>query len=171
MQPSAITIVPSNNVPRTCVQRVSETFAVKVVQNAIAGMVQRCWLQSLALRWKAVSACNCKHCKKKIARGFVCKFLAINKFWWRWGELNPCVDWVWRWSLHTYSAFIVFRPLLRQRTGRAADYISLKSRISPEIMGNARALTDAAYTLAPGQAQRRGGIKPPMRTLRSQLFV
>ena len=31
-------------------------------------------------------------------------------------------------------------------------------------------LIDAAYTLAPGQAQRRGGIMPPMRTLRSQLL-
>ena len=35
----------------------------------------------------------------------------------------------------------------------------------------ARALIDAAYTLAPGQAQRRGRLKQPMRTLRSQLFV
>ena len=34
----------------------------------------------------------------------------------------------------------------------------------------ARVLTDAAYTLVPGQAQRRGGIMPPMRTLRSQLL-
>ena len=76
-------LIIRNNVPRTCVQRVSETFAEKVVQNAIAGMVQRCRLQSLALRWKAVSACNCKGYKKKIARDFVYKSLAINKFWWR----------------------------------------------------------------------------------------
>ena len=34
----------------------------------------------------------------------------------------------------------------------------------------ARALIDAACTLAPGQAQRRGGIMPPVRTLRSQLL-
>ena len=34
-------LIISNNVPRTCVQRISETFAVKVVQNAIAGMVLR----------------------------------------------------------------------------------------------------------------------------------
>ena len=34
-------LIISNNVPRTCVQRVSETFAEKVVQNAVAGMVQR----------------------------------------------------------------------------------------------------------------------------------
>ena len=34
-----------------------------------------------------------------------------------------------------------------------------------------RALDDATCTLAPGQAQRRGGkIMPPMRTLRSQLL-
>jgi len=33
-------LIINNNVPRTCVQCVSETFAVKVVQNAIAGMVQ-----------------------------------------------------------------------------------------------------------------------------------
>ena len=31
----------NNNTPRTCVKRVSETFAVKAVQNAIAGMVLR----------------------------------------------------------------------------------------------------------------------------------
>ena len=35
-------LIINNNSPRTCVQRVSETFAVKVVQNAITGMVQRC---------------------------------------------------------------------------------------------------------------------------------
>jgi len=34
----------------------------------------------------------------------------------------------------------------------------------------ARALIDAAYTLAPSQAQRRGGIMPPEQTLRSQLL-
>ena len=34
-------LIISNDVPRTCLQRVSETFAVKVVQNAVAGMVQR----------------------------------------------------------------------------------------------------------------------------------
>ena len=45
--------------------------------------------------------------------------------------------------------------------------ISQKSRM-PGI--SARALIDAAYTLAPGQAQRRGGIMPPVRTLRSQLL-
>ena len=72
----------SNNVPRTCVQRVSETFAVKVVPNAIAGMVQRREQQSPALRRKAVSAWNCKGYKKKIARNFTVKSLAINKFWW-----------------------------------------------------------------------------------------
>jgi len=33
-------LIINNNVPRTCVQCVSETFAVKVVQNAVAGMVQ-----------------------------------------------------------------------------------------------------------------------------------
>ena len=38
----------------------------------------------------------------------------------------------------------------------------------PEV--RPRALDDAAYTLAPGQAQRRGGIMPPVRTLRSQLL-
>jgi len=36
---------------------------------------------------------------------------------------------------------------------------------------SARALDDAAYTLAPGQAQRRGGkIMPPEQTLRSHLL-
>ena len=34
-------LIINNNVPRTCLQSVSETFAEKVVQNAIAGMVQR----------------------------------------------------------------------------------------------------------------------------------
>ena len=34
-------LIISNNIPRTCVQSVSETFAGKVVQNAVAGMVQR----------------------------------------------------------------------------------------------------------------------------------
>jgi hypothetical protein len=34
----------------------------------------------VALRRKAVSACNCKGYKKKIARDFICKSLAINKF-------------------------------------------------------------------------------------------
>ena len=34
-------LIIRNNVPRTCVKRVSETFAEKVVQNAVAGMVQR----------------------------------------------------------------------------------------------------------------------------------
>ena len=57
-------LIISNNISRTCVQRVSETFAEKVVKNTIAGMVQRCWLQSLALRRKAVSACNCRRYKK-----------------------------------------------------------------------------------------------------------
>ena len=33
-------LIINNNSTRTCVQRVSETLAVKVVQNAIAGMVQ-----------------------------------------------------------------------------------------------------------------------------------
>ncbi len=33
-------LIISNNIPRTCVQRVSETFAGKVVQNAVAGMVE-----------------------------------------------------------------------------------------------------------------------------------
>ena len=35
-------LIISNNIPRTCVQSVSETFAVKVVQNAVAGMVLHC---------------------------------------------------------------------------------------------------------------------------------
>ena len=61
-------LIISNNVPMTCVQSVSETFAEKVVQNAVAGMVQRREQQSLALRRKAVSACNCKHYKKKNVR-------------------------------------------------------------------------------------------------------
>ena len=34
-------LIINNNVPRTCVPRVSETFAEKVVQNAVAGMIQR----------------------------------------------------------------------------------------------------------------------------------
>ncbi len=34
-------LIINNDVPRTCVQSVSETFAEKVVQNAVAGMVQR----------------------------------------------------------------------------------------------------------------------------------
>ena len=34
-------LIINNNPPRTCVQSVSETFAEKVVQNAVAGMVQR----------------------------------------------------------------------------------------------------------------------------------
>ena len=34
-------LIISNNVPRTCVQSVSETFAGKLVQNAVAGMVER----------------------------------------------------------------------------------------------------------------------------------
>jgi len=34
-------LIINNNSPRTCLQRVSETFAVKVVQNALAGMVLR----------------------------------------------------------------------------------------------------------------------------------
>ena len=34
-------LIINNNSPRTCLQRISETFAVKVVQNAITGMVQR----------------------------------------------------------------------------------------------------------------------------------
>ena len=49
--------------------------------------------------------------------------------------------------------------------------MTLKSRGFPDIMKTARALFDAAYALAPGQAQRRGRLKQPMRTLRSQLFV
>ena len=73
-------LIISNNVPRTCIQRASETFAVKVVQNAVTGMVQCCRQQSLALYRKAVSACNCKGYKKKIARYFTVKSLAINKF-------------------------------------------------------------------------------------------
>ena len=75
-------LIISNNIPRTCLRSVSETFAEKVVQNAVAGMVQRWEQQSLALRRKAVSACNCKHYKKKIARDFIVKSLAIRKFWW-----------------------------------------------------------------------------------------
>ena len=64
-------------------QNVSETFAGKVVQNAVAGMVQRREQQSPALRRKAVSAWNCKGYKKKIARNFIGKSLEIIKFWWK----------------------------------------------------------------------------------------
>ena len=35
-------LIISNNVPMTCDQRVSENFAVKVMQNVLAGMVQCC---------------------------------------------------------------------------------------------------------------------------------
>ena len=45
--------------------------------------------------------------------------------------------------------------------------ISPKLRM-PEV--RARVLDGAAYTLAPGQAQRRGGIMPPEQTLRSHLL-
>jgi len=52
----------------------------------------------------------------------------------------------------------------------SSDYafFDLTELQTPKV--SARALIDAAYTLAPGQAQRRGGIMPPMRTLRSQLL-
>ena len=61
-------LIINNNIPRTCVQRISENFAVKVMQNAIAGMVQHWEYQSLAYPAKAASTCNCKGYKKKIAR-------------------------------------------------------------------------------------------------------
>ena len=61
----------------------------------------------------------------------------------------------------------------RNANGQAVlpDYalFHLAAARAPELA--ARVLIDAAYTLVPGQAQRRGGIMPPMRTLRSQLFV
>ena len=65
---------------------------------------------------------------------------------------------------------IVFRPPFRQWTGNPSEQAFFDLTAARMPGSAARVLTDAAYTLVPGQAQRRGGIMPPMRILRSQLL-
>ena len=61
--------------------------------------------------------------------------------------------------------------VIRVANGQACFRLCiLQSHRIPNAKNPARVLIDAAFALAPGQAKRRGGIMPPMRTLRSQLL-
>ena len=96
---------------------------------------------------------------------------AASDFWWRWRESNPRVDWVWSWYLHTYSIWKGFSSPSSPMDRLWGRLFTLESQQNPDNMILSRALSGAACTLAPGRAQRRGRLKQPMRTLRSQLLV